>query len=37
MASVGGISEVGDGKQNSLEIDSLARFAVAEHNKKQVC
>ena len=24
------------GAQNSLEIDALARFAVQEHNKKQV-
>lgn len=36
MATVGGISDVNEGKQNSLEIDSLARFAVDEHNKKQV-
>ncbi|KAF4356268.1 hypothetical protein CsatB_028600 [Cannabis sativa] len=34
MATVGGIKEV-DGNQNSLEIESLARFAVDEHNKKQ--
>lgn len=35
MAAVGGIKEVG-GSANSLEIDTLARFAVDEHNKKQV-
>nr|6VLP_A Chain A, Hop1 [Humulus lupulus]6VLQ_A Chain A, Hop1 [Humulus lupulus] len=34
MATVGGIKEV-DGNQNSLEIESLARYAVDEHNKKQ--
>lgn len=32
---VGGVSAV-DGSANSLEIDELARFAVDEHNKKQV-
>ncbi|XP_054798023.1 cysteine proteinase inhibitor A-like [Prosopis cineraria] len=30
----GGIQDV-QGSQNSLEIDSLARFAVEDHNKKQ--
>ncbi|KAI7754371.1 hypothetical protein M8C21_025603 [Ambrosia artemisiifolia] len=34
MAVVGGISE-SKGVANSLEIESLARFAVDEHNKKQ--
>nr|WFP52519.1 cystatin [Aristotelia chilensis] len=34
MARVGGVSDV-EGSANSLEIDSLARFAVDEHNKKQ--
>ena len=34
MALPGGISEV-DSKENSLEIDSLAKFAVEEHNKKE--
>ncbi|XP_076916981.1 cysteine proteinase inhibitor A-like [Bidens hawaiensis] len=34
MATVGGISEP-KVAQNSLEIDSLAQFAVDEHNKKQ--
>ncbi|XP_062083596.1 cysteine proteinase inhibitor-like [Humulus lupulus] len=34
MATVGGINEV-DGRQNSLKIETLARFAVDEHNKKQ--
>ncbi|KAI3775981.1 hypothetical protein L1987_45741 [Smallanthus sonchifolius] len=34
MATVGGISDP-KGVENSLEIDSLARFAVDEHNKKQ--
>ncbi|KAJ7964942.1 Cysteine proteinase inhibitor [Quillaja saponaria] len=34
MAAVGGIREV-EGNQNSLEIENLARFAVAEHNKKE--
>lgn len=33
MAKPGGISNV-DGKENSLEIEGLARFAVEEHNKK---
>jgi len=35
MATVGGITEV-EGTANSLEIDSLARFAVDDYNKKQV-
>ncbi|KAF8026398.1 hypothetical protein BT93_F3014 [Corymbia citriodora subsp. variegata] len=34
MATPGGIREV-DGKENSLEIEALARFAVEEHNKKE--
>ncbi|KAL3518789.1 hypothetical protein ACH5RR_021378 [Cinchona calisaya] len=34
MATVGGIRE-SQGSQNSLDIDSLARFAVEDHNKKQ--
>ncbi|XP_065879788.1 cysteine proteinase inhibitor-like [Euphorbia lathyris] len=34
MATVGGIKEA-EGSANSLEIDSLARFAVEDHNKKQ--
>ncbi|KAM0056543.1 putative cystatin [Helianthus debilis subsp. tardiflorus] len=34
MATLGGISEP-KGTQNSLEINSLAQFAVEEHNKKQ--
>jgi len=35
MATVGGIKDV-EGSANSLEIDSLARFAVDDYNKKQV-
>ena len=35
MAKVGGISPV-EGSQNSAEIDSLARFAVDQYNKKEV-
>lgn len=35
MATVGGVSEI-EGSQNSVEIDSLARFAVDEYNKKEV-
>ncbi|GMH10334.1 hypothetical protein Nepgr_012175 [Nepenthes gracilis] len=34
MALVGGISEK-VGRENSLEIDALAKFAVEEHNKKE--
>ncbi|KAF9675272.1 hypothetical protein SADUNF_Sadunf09G0014700 [Salix dunnii] len=34
MATTGGIKEV-EGSANSLEIDSLARFAVDDYNKKQ--
>nr|ALG38347.1 cysteine proteinase inhibitor [Boehmeria nivea]ASH99044.1 cysteine proteinase inhibitor [Boehmeria nivea]ASH99045.1 cysteine proteinase inhibitor [Boehmeria nivea] len=34
MATVGGVQDV-QGNANSLEIDSLARFAVDDHNKKQ--
>ncbi|KAM7522956.1 hypothetical protein LguiA_012858 [Lonicera macranthoides] len=33
MAKVGGITESG-GSANSLDIESLAQFAVDEHNKK---
>jgi hypothetical protein len=33
--ATGGIKEVG-GSANSLEIESLARFAVDDYNKKQV-
>ncbi|XP_051134333.1 cysteine proteinase inhibitor A-like [Andrographis paniculata] len=35
MATLGGIRQTGGGSHNSLEIENLARFAVAEHNKKQ--
>jgi hypothetical protein len=39
MATLGGISESqglgGGGAQNNVEIESLARFAVDEHNKKE--
>ncbi|KAG5238136.1 hypothetical protein OIU77_028175 [Salix suchowensis] len=34
MATTGGIKEL-EGSANSLEIDSLARFAVDDYNKKQ--
>ncbi|XP_021279182.1 cysteine proteinase inhibitor-like [Herrania umbratica] len=34
MATVGGVTEV-EGNANSLEIETLARFAVDEHNKKE--
>ncbi|KAL2322316.1 hypothetical protein Fmac_026695 [Flemingia macrophylla] len=34
MAALGGHRDVA-GSQNSVEIDSLARFAVEDHNKKQ--
>ncbi|CDP09706.1 unnamed protein product [Coffea canephora] len=34
MAKVGGISE-SKGNENSLEIESLAKFAVDDYNKKQ--
>ncbi|KAL2322581.1 hypothetical protein Fmac_026960 [Flemingia macrophylla] len=34
MAMMGGISQV-EGSQNSATIESLARFAVDEHNKKE--
>jgi uncharacterized membrane protein YkoI len=34
MTTLGGPRDV-PGSQNSLQIDSLARFAVEEHNKKQ--
>lgn len=35
MAALGGIRDV-EGSQNSVEIENLARFAVQEHNKKEV-
>lgn len=35
MATVGGIKEV-PSNENSIEVDELARFAVDEHNKKEV-
>ena len=35
MATVGGVREVA-GIENSVQIDNLARFAVEEHNKKEV-
>lgn len=34
-AMVGGLKE-SEGSQNSAEIEELARFAVDEHNKKEV-
>ncbi|KAJ6392936.1 hypothetical protein OIU77_022420 [Salix suchowensis] len=34
MATLGGVHE-SEASQNSVEIDSLARFAVEEHNKKE--
>ncbi|CAK8565337.1 unnamed protein product [Lathyrus sativus] len=34
MATLGGVSEVA-GTPNSLEIDSLARYAIEQHNAKQ--
>ncbi|XP_027342423.1 cysteine proteinase inhibitor-like [Abrus precatorius] len=34
MATLGGARDVA-GSQNSVEIDSIARFAVDDHNKKQ--
>lgn len=36
MALVGGIKEK-EGSANSLEIETLAQFAIDEHNKKEVC
>jgi len=35
MATLGGVHD-SQSSQNSAEIDSLARFAVDEHNKKEV-
>lgn len=35
MATLGGISE-SKGAENSLEIESLAKFAVEDYDKKQV-
>nr|CAD21441.1 putative cysteine proteinase inhibitor [Rumex obtusifolius] len=34
MATIGGIKQV-EGSANSLEVESLAKFAVEDHNKKQ--
>ncbi|GLU18981.1 hypothetical protein SLE2022_352540 [Rubroshorea leprosula] len=34
MAMPGGVKEV-EGSANSVKIENLARFAVAEHNKKE--
>ncbi|KAJ6713219.1 CYSTATIN FAMILY MEMBER [Salix purpurea] len=34
MATLGGVHD-SEASQNSVEIDSLARFAVEEHNKKE--
>lgn len=37
MATLGGVHESSGGAaQNSVEIEGLARFAVEEHNKKEV-
>lgn len=36
MATLGGIKDSSASSENSLELDSLARFAVDEHNKKEV-
>jgi hypothetical protein len=37
MATLGGVHESqGGASQNSAEIEGLARFAVEEHNKKEV-
>ena len=35
MATCGGVRDM-EGSQNNLQIDNLARFAVEDHNKKQV-
>lgn len=35
MATLGGIKDTSASSQNSVEVDSLARFAVEEHNKKE--
>ncbi|KAL9678555.1 hypothetical protein QQ045_016401 [Rhodiola kirilowii] len=35
MTTLGGVKESGGGSENSLEVESLARFAVQEHNSKQ--
>lgn len=35
MATLGGVKEV-PANENSLEVIELARFAVEEHNKKEV-
>ena len=38
MATLGGVhdSQQGCSAQNSVEIEGLARFAVEQHNKKEV-
>lgn len=36
MATLGGLKDSSQNTSNSLELDSLARFAVDEHNKKEV-
>lgn len=36
MATLGALKDSSPSSQNSLELDSLARFAVDEHNKKEV-
>ena len=38
MATLGGVhdSQQGGSAQNSVEIEGLARFAVEQHNKKEV-
>jgi hypothetical protein len=37
MATLGGVHESqGGASQNSAEVEGLARFAVEEHNKKEV-
>ena len=35
MAALGGFTDI-TGAQNSIDIENLARFAVDEHNKKEV-
>jgi hypothetical protein len=35
MATLGGVHD-SEASQNSVEIENLARFAVDEHNKKEV-
>lgn len=36
MATLGGIKDSSASSQNSAELDSLARFAVDQHNNKEV-